>query len=547
MEIVKAFSANELHTHITICGTTEHPLFRASDVGEVLEIKNIRTHIQNYTEEEKIFIHTKSNGGMQNVCFLTELGLYRILFKSRTDIAKKFQTWVCNVIKELRMTGIYDLNKKIQEEKEKVEKEKEEILQANKKLQEENKNLMETTRDKRPVIYIYNLDTRQELPELKIGYTTCLYSRTRQYNQTHISGKVELEIELENTTIDIRSVEAFIHLLLSKYKIRSEVFKVSVSTAKLIIVKLFNLLNVINITEELEKEEMLKKMVEYEHKVINKDESLNAIAYEKESVFIEEKPTENEKQTEEINEILETAKEKKKELQTKFDDFINNHCIIHPDVEVSTTDIMGQYRIIHKQASKEVYSGFLEYLNIRFRPSRLRLQNKNSVVNGFIGVKLKNIEYKKEIVASDSQTFIFNACVFSPSGKTLISDLIREYANWKKSLNKVYNNDEELKTELRTYLKNCDYVLYTTIWANNRGDQGYYGLSLKSDVSNHRMTSSTGKRVEKRNAKTDDILQVWETIANAASAENMCAANMSRIIKQKKIFNDDYYYCTTIN
>ena len=114
------------------------------------------------------------------------------------------------------------------------------------------------------------------------------------------------------------------------------------------------------------------------------------------------------------------------------------------------------------------------------------------------------------------------------------------------ALDKEYEDKTLLKKELRTYLKECDYVLYTTIWSNGNG-QGYYGLSLKNDVDNHRMTSSTGKRVEKRNVKTNDILQIWETIAKAATAENMCAANMSRIIKHRKVFNDDYYYCTTLN
>ena len=41
MEIIKAFENNDLNMHITIQGTREEPLFRASDIGTVLEIKNI--------------------------------------------------------------------------------------------------------------------------------------------------------------------------------------------------------------------------------------------------------------------------------------------------------------------------------------------------------------------------------------------------------------------------------------------------------------------------------------------------------------------------
>jgi hypothetical protein len=57
------------------------------------------------------------------------------------------------------------------------------------------------------------------------------------------------------------------------------------------------------------------------------------------------------------------------------------------------------------------------------------------------------------------------------------------------------------------------------------------------------MTSSTGKKVEKRTVKDDLLLQTWETIAKAAIAENISAAKMSRSIKAKTVFND-YYYAT---
>ena len=35
---------------------------------------------------------------------------------------------------------------------------------------------------------------------------------------------------------------------------------------------------------------------------------------------------------------------------------------------------------------------------------------------------------------------------------------------------------------------------------------------------------------------------IWDTIAKAAEDENMSPAKMSRIIKNKAIFNEDYYY-----
>ena len=51
---------------------------------------------------------------------LTEQGLYKLLFVSRKLIAKQFQKWVFNVIKEIRLKGKYDLEEqlKLKESKE---------------------------------------------------------------------------------------------------------------------------------------------------------------------------------------------------------------------------------------------------------------------------------------------------------------------------------------------------------------------------------------------------------------------------------------------
>ena len=121
MEIVKAFNSNQLHTDIIIKGSHMEPLFRASDIGMILDITNIRTSIKDFNETEKV-VHTMNTvGGNQQVSFLTEKGLYKVLFKSRKPIAEKFQDWVCEVIKEIRLNGEYKLNKENEELKQQIQ------------------------------------------------------------------------------------------------------------------------------------------------------------------------------------------------------------------------------------------------------------------------------------------------------------------------------------------------------------------------------------------------------------------------------------------
>jgi len=117
MDIVKAFNSNDLHTEIIIKGDVQNPLFRASDIGLVLDMGNIRTTINDFNETEKVVHSMDTPGGLQNVTFLTEKGLYKVLFKSRKPIAEKFQNWVCEIIKELRLKGTYDLEQQLKQTK----------------------------------------------------------------------------------------------------------------------------------------------------------------------------------------------------------------------------------------------------------------------------------------------------------------------------------------------------------------------------------------------------------------------------------------------
>jgi len=135
MDIVKAFTTNNLHTEIVIKGTHDEPLFRASDIGEILELTNIRNNIQDFGETEKMTQTVPTLGGQQQVTFLTEKGLYKVLFRSRKPIAEQFQNWICEVVKDIRLKGSYELKQQLEQANNNIEKANETVLQ----LEETNK------------------------------------------------------------------------------------------------------------------------------------------------------------------------------------------------------------------------------------------------------------------------------------------------------------------------------------------------------------------------------------------------------------------------
>ena len=239
------------------------------------------------------------------------------------------------------------------------------------------------------------------------------------------------------------------------------------------------------------------------------------------------------------------------ELTQKFNEFIKVACIVRPDVEESSVSMEGRFRLwCQTKPTKETFHALKNYLDVRFKAKRIR------GVHGYLGVKLKTVEYKK-MPASDvsslslspnAETFLFERCQFSDCGKVLNSVLLKEYQKWKQSVGTPLT-ETDMK-DLKAYLNASPHALKATVWTEQGNNEGYYGISLREDyyaltnatTNNPICTSTTGKKVEKREATTHQLLSSWPTIANAALSEGVSAAKMSRYVKAKTVVSD-YYYC----
>ena len=410
-------------------------------------------------------------------------------------------------------------------------------------------------------VYFGKIDNTNDTKELliKFGHTNNLHNRILDHRKNYDNFilleafKVQNKVEIENCIKCHPKIKKQIRTIQINDKNKTEIiaynndnFTIENLTKyikEIIQEKMYNIDNFNNLlkqnddllkeNDDLKKELVIQKntitklgleMVELTEKIDKQKEVLEIIEKENQTVY--------------QNSLL-----PEDELTNKFNEFINTMCIVRTDVEESCVNMEGQYRIWSKiKPKKEVFHSLKNYLDTRFKPSRLTSQNKNQVVYGYIGVKLKHIEYKKKMVNDDVETFLFQVCHFSPSGKILNSILLQEYQRWKKSVNKECN-DNDMK-DIKEYLNSCEYTLKSTVWTNYGSNEGYYGLSLKNDEYNHKTTSSTGKKVEKVEKKTGQVLGTWETIAKAAETEHISAAKMSRSIKNVIVFNNDYYYRT---
>jgi hypothetical protein len=412
-------------------------------------------------------------------------------------------------------------------------------------------------------IYFGTIDNTNEAKEtlIKFGHTNDLATRVTNHRKIYdnfiLTGafRVQNKVEIENLIKSHPKIKRQMRSIEVKGKQKTEIiaydeisFTIDVLTKKIkdiIHAKTYSIENFnrmlkqndeLLIENSLLKDEIDKQKVLITKQAVEMNEMRELIEKQKVSIATTSAIVEAEQQSVYQNEIL-TIDENTK----KFNEFINTMCIVRPDVEETSTNMEGQFRIWCKtKPKKETFHALKNYLDIRFKHARLSTQNKDNVVYGYIGVKLKEIQYKKKFESNITELFLFSVCVFSPTGKILNSTLLTEYQRWKKSTDRECTEND--MKELKDYLNSCEYALKATIWSENVSNEGYYGLSLKNDEPRNKYFSSTGKPVEKRLVQTNEVFGRWDTIAKAAVSEKISAAKMSRSIKNKVVFND-YYYC----
>jgi len=245
------------------------------------------------------------------------------------------------------------------------------------------------------------------------------------------------------------------------------------------------------------------------------------------------------------------------ELNQRIHDFVTKCCIVRPDVDEESVNIEGRFRLWSQtKPAKDTFHALKHYMDVRFKQVRLR------GAHCYQGVKLNTIEYKK-VIANEAEnpeqfsveTFLFQCCKFSDTGKILNSTLLKEYQKWKLSVGQS-PNEMDIKN-LKTYLNACPNALKATIWSENISNEGYYGVNLRESYYDLKQAviqeqganpiigvqlSTTGKKVEKRLVNSNQILKTWNTIAKAAESEGFSTAKMSRNVKDKTVIQD-YYYC----
>jgi cell division septum initiation protein DivIVA len=506
----------------------------------------------------------KQNGGQNKQTILLTIKCFKSLcLKAQTKKASEIHEYYMKMEEVLHKVVEEETDELRQqlEQKENIILEKENTIIKTKK--EKQRAVEQATIIQFPLntecIYFGTIDNTNDAKEnlVKFGHTNDLSTRVSDHRKKYdnfilvAAFRVQNKVEIENLIKTYPKIKRQIRSIQVGGKTKTEIIaydstnftleKLSKHIKDIIHSKTYSIDNfnkLMKQNEELENEnrelkEQLKKNTETITKqTIEINEMREIIDNQKSFVQIENQS------------VYQNALIPEDENTQKFREFIDTMCIVRPDVEEASTSMEGQFRIWCKtKPKKETFHALKNYLDTRFKSARISNQTKDQIVHGYIGVKLKDIVYKKRLASSDNvETFLFQVCRFSPNGKMLNSTLLAEYQRWKKSVDKECSEND--MKEIKDYLNSCEYVLKATVWTDNGSNEGYYGILLKSDEHKHKTTSSTGKKVQKVDISSGNVLGTWETIAKAAQYESMSASKMSLSIKNQTKFNNDYYYKT---
>lgn len=105
---VRVFENAQFGQIRTAQGASGEPLFCLADVCKALGLSNPRKVKTQLSPKGVTISDTLTNGGIQQLNFITEANLYRCIFQSRKAEAELFQDWVCEeVLPAIRETGGY--------------------------------------------------------------------------------------------------------------------------------------------------------------------------------------------------------------------------------------------------------------------------------------------------------------------------------------------------------------------------------------------------------------------------------------------------------
>ena len=561
--IVKAFENTDISIFHENSDDKKTFYFKASDIGKILDIVNIRTTIQNFDDDEKVVRKAYDlRGAEQDTTFLTSQGVYRVLYNSKKDISKKFRKWVGNILDDIIFNQSNELKKKLQE----VEDKNKQLVCENTIKTNKLELLTKKTNKYEPgqSVYIFHSTITQD--ELTGSSSTSKVSnnniniykigRTKNANDREYTHKTSSfkGILLQVPCVDSSLLERYVHFLLHKYRIANnrEWFHITykemenaIYYAKTVMECDLDFKNnnlVSDFKQTIEKFETNKQNdINKQHEPNNIDESNEAdvgtVIFSK-YVYIPKKSI------------------------TDYQCFLNECCEEHEYGDVSFKALQHQYKIWSKSAHRNL-KDLIIYVKTKYKVIEKRhnpLVSTSKMTDYFKGIRIKSEYYEFKKPINDRyiiEKFLYEHCLRNPCYRASIKDVNKEFEEfYENEYSKDSKDDTEkvsfvMKEQIKDYFDNLFIRLRTGLPGAEANGQdkrlsGWLGFALKSSQTPEPELHYNPKNMKKVNqirTDTQEIIKTWPSITELSDYLKKSTTVTSGIVKRhEQIPINDIYY-----
>jgi prophage antirepressor-like protein len=420
--IVKAFENNPISILHEENNGKKIYFFKSSDIGKALDLKNIAVSIQCYDEDERVIRKAyDTTKRLQDTTFLTSQGVYRLLYNSKKEVAKKFRKWAGNILDDIIFNESIELKKQL-EEKEKQHQielqEKNNNIESQQLLIKKKDKELKQMAKKISLDWLYIAVTDNIDGVSKIGIAEEILKRIDGHLTSNPGFKYIFTYQSKNNKLIEKCIKALLEPFLTN---KSEWFNID-SRDLIFIVKFF-----IELFDKNNGSEDPKLIVDFIKNISKKEieqEYISNDLYNKffdEEIDIDKNGDKNYKCT-----LISIQKEFEKWLDNKN---INiNKCIKKSDKSIKYLDL---YTLDVKRYIKTVYNKMAERIHIDDTRNDIHI----SSVIGYTGFRMKNLYADKYFDEEIYINFIENHLIIDNKSRISLSEILIVFNEYLESKN----------------------------------------------------------------------------------------------------------------
>jgi prophage antirepressor-like protein len=546
--------------------------FKASDIGNALGIVNIRTTIQNYEDEDERVVRKvyDPQGNPQNTIFLSSQGVYRLLYNSKKEVAKKFRKWAGNILDDIIFNESIELKRQLENQK---------LLLENKDLEKkkEVEMTLKNSFNKRNLVYLIKITIDNEIV-YKFGHTDDIITRLRAH-KNQICEDIELVYCIESK--DRKMLEKLLIDYLEQYKFRIRRIINDKHQTELLKVNDIEIIKnkLIELNKDLENEKFL--IIKLKNKIIDlENENIEL----KQQLLLKDDEIVNELKNK-IEKLEKTILDYK--LDDKIKPFIENEDTVedriyrkrHVDkIDPTTLNVIETYECINSIVIKnpeysynQIYRSIKKnnvYKDFRWNYNGEKINPTNKiVVDGNKIERVIELDKKKNFVKIYPTKS--ELCKLLHIGIVKLNLHIQE----EKILNEFYYIHEssyngDIPDEFTNYeihnskqikeinMETNEIIIYKSM-KELYEKRGISRCTLRSCIKNNRVcgkykwqyvddtqNKNNSKRVKETNIETNEII-VYESMKKVYTKLNITLEKLKYIIKNQEIINNckyEYYF-----